>query len=204
MMKQSSIFKAQKSMSSRILCCASGGSFSIQIPTKLGRTELQGSNPRKATEIMMVSMESQLNSSGTSSQDSQRCSSVTRSAIFWATWDKHQKLSQDEFCLCQCSMTSPVTEKATKMNAWQTPEWWKYLQENLVSDNGHLWVQIPKRSGILPRKVHKEPGITSRKKCCWNSQKADILFSVQQLHCPRVFSKAMDVENCQYTSLQMN
>ena len=37
-------------MSSQILCCASGGSFNIQIPTKLARTELQGSNPRKATE----------------------------------------------------------------------------------------------------------------------------------------------------------
>ena len=61
------------------LCCASGGSFNIQIPTKLGKTELQGSRPRKATEIMMVSMESRLNSSGTSSQDSQRCSSVVQS-----------------------------------------------------------------------------------------------------------------------------
>ena len=40
--EQSSIFKAQKSMSSRILCCVSGGSFNILIPTKLGRTELQG------------------------------------------------------------------------------------------------------------------------------------------------------------------
>ena len=28
---------------------------------------------------------------------------------------------QEEFHLCQCSMTSPVTEKATKMNAWQMP-----------------------------------------------------------------------------------
>ena len=33
-----------------------------------------------------------------------------------------QKLSQEEFYLCQCSMTSPVTGKATKMNAWQMPE----------------------------------------------------------------------------------
>ena len=52
------------------------------IPMKLGRTELQGSRPRKATEIMMVSMESRLNSSGTSSQDSQRCSSVVKSTIY--------------------------------------------------------------------------------------------------------------------------
>ena len=46
----------------------------ILIPTKLGKTELQGPNPTKATEIMMVSMESRLNSSGTVSQDSPRCS----------------------------------------------------------------------------------------------------------------------------------
>ena len=81
-MKQSSIFKAQKSMSSRILCCVSGGSFNILNPTKLGRTELQESNPGKATEIMLLSTESRLNSSGTSSQDSQRCSSVIKSMIY--------------------------------------------------------------------------------------------------------------------------
>ena len=39
--------------------------FNIPKPTKLGRTELQESDPRKATEIMMLSMESRLNSSGT-------------------------------------------------------------------------------------------------------------------------------------------
>ena len=44
--------------SSRILCCASEGFFNIPNPTKLGRTELQESDPRKATEIMMLSMES--------------------------------------------------------------------------------------------------------------------------------------------------
>ena len=29
----------------------------------------------------------------------------------------------------------------------------------------------------------------------------DILLSVQRLHCPGVFSRAKDVENCRYTSL---
>ena len=32
--------------------------------------------------------------------------------------------------------------------------------------------------------------------CCWNSQKADFLLSVQRLHCPGVFLKAEDMENC--------
>ena len=42
---------------------------------------LKGAWPRKATESMTVSMESRLNSSGTSSQDSQRCSSEVKSMI---------------------------------------------------------------------------------------------------------------------------
>ena len=48
-------------------------------------------------------------------------------------------------------MTSPVTEKATKMNAWQMPESSKYLREDLVLDNGHVLDQVPKRSGIFCR-----------------------------------------------------
>ena len=67
---------------SQILCCASERFFNIPNPTKLGRTELQESDPRKATEIMMLSTESRLNSSGTSSQDSQRCSFVIKSVIY--------------------------------------------------------------------------------------------------------------------------
>ena len=84
-----------------------------------------------------------------------------------------------------------MTEKAIKKNVWQMPESSKYLQRNLVLDNGHSLVQVLKRSGILRKRiVHKELGIISRTKCCWNSQKADILFSVQRLHCPGVFSRA--------------
>ena len=75
-------------------------------------------------------------------------------------------------------MTSLVTEKATKMNAWQMPESSKYLREDLVLDNGH-WTRFWKEVVFCS---HKEPGIILRKKCYWNSQKADILLSVQRLH----------------------
>ena len=61
----------------------------------------------------------------------------------------------------------------------------------------HLLVQVLKRWSILQRIAHKELGIISRTKCCWNLQKADILLSVQRLHCPGVFSRAKDMENCQ-------
>ena len=78
------------------------------------------------------------------------------------------------------------------------------LRRSLVLDSGHLLVQVLKRSGILWERIaHKEFGIMSRTRCCWNSQKAGVLFSVQQLHCPGVSSRAKDMENCQYTSLQI-
>ena len=84
---------------------------------------------REKLQRLTESMESRLNSSGTSYQDSQRCSSVVKLMMYWATWDKHQKLSQEEFYLCRCSMTSLVTEKATKMKVWQMPKLSPYLQK---------------------------------------------------------------------------
>ena len=50
--------------------------------TKLGKTALQEYEPRRTTAILTTSKESQRNSSGIFSQDSHRCSSVTRSVIF--------------------------------------------------------------------------------------------------------------------------
>ena len=96
-------------------------------------------------------------------------------------------------------MTFPVTRKTMKKNVWQMPKSSPYLQRSLVLDNDHLLVQVPKRNGILWKRIaHKEFGITSRKRCCWSSQKADVQFSVQQLHCPGVSSKAKDTANCLY------
>ena len=123
-------------------------------------------------------MESRLNSSGTSSPGFttlQLCGKVT---------DLLSRLGEtpDTFTgknsLCgRCSTTFPVTVKAMKKNVWQIPKSSPYLQRSLVLDSGHLLVQVPKRSGILwKRIVHKEFGIISRTRCCWNSQKADVLF----------------------------
>ena len=66
--------------SDSVLCL--GRSINIRSPTMLGRKELNGSQLIKATETVTVSMESRLNSSGTSSQDSQRCSSAVKSMIY--------------------------------------------------------------------------------------------------------------------------
>ena len=80
--KPLSIFNARRSTSSQILCCVLERSINIRSPTKLGRTGQNGSQLLKASETMTESMESRLNSSGTSSQDSQRCSSAVKSPMF--------------------------------------------------------------------------------------------------------------------------
>ena len=79
---------------------------------------------------------------------------------------------------CRCSTTFLVTVKAMKKNVCQIPKSSSYLQRSLVLDSGHLLVQVPKRCGHLWKRIaHKEFGITSRTRCCWNSEKADVLFS---------------------------
>ena len=60
-----------------------------------------------------------------------------------------------------------------------------------------------KKCILRKRIAHKEFGIISRTRCCWNSQRADALFSVQRLHCPGVISKAKDTENCRYILLRI-
>ena len=86
-------------MSFQILCCVSAKFFNILNATKFWRIELREYELREATEIMMLSTENRLNSSGTFSQDSQRYSSVIKSGIYWAIWDKPQQLSQEEYSI---------------------------------------------------------------------------------------------------------
>ena len=63
---------------------------------------------------------------------------------------------------------------------------------------------IPKRSGTQSKRtVHKESGTISRRRCCWNSLKADVRLSVLRPHCPEVNSEAKDMENCRFTFLPL-
>ena len=43
------------------------------------------------------------------------------------------------------------------------------MREDLVLGNGHLLDQVLRKSGILPRIVHKESGTTLRNRCCSES-----------------------------------
>ena len=113
---------------------------------------------------------------------------------------RHHRISQEELYSCRYSTTFPVDQETMKKNACQMPISLLYMQEDFEQDNGHLLVLVLRKSGTLSVKiVHKENGIKWRKGCCWNSHKADIQFSVLQVHCPEVDSKAKVMENCRYT-----
>ena len=65
-------------MYSQILCYVSAKFLQHPECNEAWKNRVAGSKPGKATEIMMLSTESRLNSSGTFSQGSQRCSSVIK------------------------------------------------------------------------------------------------------------------------------
>ena len=135
-----------------------------------------------------------------------RCSSATKSKVHCTDWEKHQKISQEEFYFCRCSTTFPVEQKTLKKNVWQMLDSYLCMQRILEKDKCHSSVLVLKKSGILTRTVHKEPGTTLRNRCCWNLQKVDTLFSVQRLHCPRVSSKAKGEERAdvQFSVLRLH
>ena len=102
---------------------------------------------------------------------------------------RQQRISQEEFNGCRCSTTYPVDQETMKKNASRMLNSFLFVQKDLEQDSGIVAVQI----------VDEVSGTKWRRRCCWNSQKADIQFSVLQVHCPEVNSKAKAMENCRYT-----
>ena len=134
------------------------------------------------------------------SQDSIRCSSVKKSKVNCTDWERHQRISQEEFYLCRCSTTLLAEQKTMKKNVWQMLDSYLCTQEDLEKDNGHSLVLVLRKSGSLSKKtVYKESGTKLQKGCCWSSLRADVQFSVLRLHCPEVILKAKDMVNCRYT-----
>ena len=83
-------------------------------------------------------------------------------------------------------MTSLVTEKATKMNAWQMPESSKYLPRRFgIGQWSFIGPGSEKKwsSG----EENNPQGISDQiaDEMLLEFEKGDILFSVQQLHCPK-------------------
>ena len=152
-----------------------------------------------ATETMTESMESRPSSSGIFSHVSPRCSSAVKSQgetpetftgriLFMSMFSDiscDKKDNEEEECVANAKVVSIFAKKFC------------IGQRSFIGPGSE-------RSGILwKRIVHKEFGVISRKRYCWNSQKADVQFSVQQLHFPGVSSKAKDTENCLYILLRI-
>ena len=188
--EESSIFNARRSTSSQILCCVLQRSINIQSPTKLGRKGVNGSRLLKDTETLMTSVESRLNSSGTSSQDSQRCSSAVKSMIYWATWDKHQKLSQEEFFM---SMINDIScdrndnkDECLKNAQLCEDIWEKIWYWTMVIH----WTRFWKRSGILPRTSPQGAWDNIAEQMLLEFAKSGLPIFRATTHCPSVSPKA--------------
>ena len=95
------------------------------------------------------------------------------------------KKDNKEECLANAKVVS-IFAKKFGIGQWSFIDWSRFRKEMI----------------LLKRIAHKEFGIISRKRCWWNSPKADVQCSVQQLHYPGVSSKAKDTENCRFTLLQ--
>ena len=121
----------------------------LQNPESNDAWEQDGSNLLKKTETLTESMESRRNSNGIFSHDSIRCSSAKKSKVYCTDWEKHQKISQEEFYLCRCSTTFPVEQKTMKKNVRQMLDSSFCMQEDLEKDNGHSLVLVLRKSGTL-------------------------------------------------------
>ena len=89
-------------------------------------------------------MENRPSSSGIFSQDSLRCNSAAK--------DPLNTLGE-----------TPKTFTRRILLLWQMLKSSLSVRRSLAWDNGNLLVQVPNRNGILPRMVHKEPGITRKR-----------------------------------------
>ena len=78
-----------------------------------------GSQLLKASETMTESVESRLNSSGTSSQDSTRCSSAVNKDPLSDLGETPENFTE-EFFSCRCSTTFLVERKTMKKSLWHT------------------------------------------------------------------------------------
>ena len=144
--------------------------------TKLGRKGYNGSHLIKATETLSESKERRRNSSATFPQDSTRCSSAVKSKLHWADWRNTRKFHMKNSLDVDVQRHFLWNERQRRMSGTRSScifickVWYKTMVIH--------WSRFRKEVVFYERKVHKEFGTISRKRCCWNSQKSNVQFSV--------------------------
>ena len=111
---------------------------------------------------------------------------------------ENQKISQEQFYSFRCSTAFLVTRKTIKQ---------KYSENAKVRNCKEIWYRTIVicwsrfREEVVFYGRDQEFGIISRKRCWWNSPKLDDQFSLSQVHCLGVSSKAKGTENCRFSLL---
>ena len=113
-MNRSSVFSAQKSTYFQILYCVLVRYTRTPNQTLHGNKDWSDSKLHRNTELWTELMVSQWISSGISSQDSIRCSSVKKFNSSCQKWTISQKNLKDGSSSCRCSATSHGDQETTK------------------------------------------------------------------------------------------
>ena len=124
-----------------------------------GKTDWSGSKHLRNTETWTELMVSQWNSSGISSQDSIRCSSVKKSKSYCQYWAFKRNFHRTDHLHGDL--------KTMEKNANQVLNSFLSMRRDLEQDNGHSSDLDQKRSGILlTTKDQKENGTELQSKWC--------------------------------------
>ena len=197
-MKESSIFNARRSTSSQILYCVLGGSIRTRHLIKHGNKASQsyrdfdGINgeptefewnifPGFDTLQLCGKVKDLLSRLGETPEN------FTGRILVMSMFNDISCGTKDneEECLAHAKVVSLYARK------FGTGQW------SLIGPgSGKKWYSM--KADIL-----SSDGTISRRRCWWNSPKADIRFSVPRLHCPEVNSGAKDMENCRFTLLPL-
>ena len=150
-MNKSSVSCTRRSTYSQILCCVLDRWTGTANQTLHGNKDWNCSKVHRNTETWTDLTASQWNSSGISSQDSTRCSSVKKFKSSCRIWAWSQKILQDGLSSCRCLSTSHGDLKKMKCNANQVFSSWRdFHQDNdwMRKDTVFFsWVQTTRRLG---------------------------------------------------------
>ena len=188
-------------MSFQILCCVLERSINIRNPTKLGRRGSNGSSLTKATEtginggptefewnIFPGFTTLQLCGKVTDllSRLGEAPETFTGRILFMSMFNdiSCDGKGNEEECVANSKVVSIL---AKKFGIGQ----WSFIGPGSETEVVFYGRELPTRN-VGSYRGQDAVGIR---------RKADVLFSVQQLHCPGVISKAKDTENCRYILL---
>ena len=167
---------------------------------KHGKKDWRGSKVHQNTELWTEVTVSQWNSSGIFSQDSPRCSSVTKFKSYCWDWKNIREFYRTDYLRVDVQRHLMGIKRQQERIRVRCSTRFPTCKKDSKRDNGHSSGLDQRKSGIRSvNSVHKVNVTKWWKRWWWNSQKADTQSYESRVHCPEECSNAKAVKNCQCT-----